>query len=133
MYVGNRYYTFRLGDAGFWSAYARYLAVGVLVAAGVVSLLSALVEMGGVDARLGQAIAAPARQSICIRPLQAVDLPDPGAPCGLRRPEAVEAKRGLTPLRYRLRWWKRSTTSSSSARAVPACAQPSRLTTPALT
>jgi len=27
------------------------------VAAGVVSLLSALVEMGGVDARLGQAIA----------------------------------------------------------------------------
>jgi putative flippase GtrA/acetyl esterase/lipase len=57
MYLGNRYYTFRLGHAGFWSAYARYLAVGLLVAAGVVGLLSALVEVGGVDARVGQAIA----------------------------------------------------------------------------
>ena len=27
MYLGNRYFTFRLGHAGFWSAYVRYLIV----------------------------------------------------------------------------------------------------------
>ena len=57
MYLGNRYYTFRLGHAGFWCAYARYLAVGVAVAGGVVAILTALVEVGGVDPRVGQAVA----------------------------------------------------------------------------
>jgi putative flippase GtrA len=56
MYVGNRYFTFRLGHAGFWKAYARYLAVGVLVAVVNAALLSVLVETTGVDARVGQAV-----------------------------------------------------------------------------
>ena len=28
MYLGNRYFTFRLGNDGFWSAYLRYMIVG---------------------------------------------------------------------------------------------------------
>ena len=56
MYIGNRYFTFRLGHAGFWKAYGRYLAVGLLVAAVNAALLSALVETTGVDARVGQAV-----------------------------------------------------------------------------
>ena len=56
MYVGNRYFTFRLGHAGFWRAYARYLAVGLLVAVVNAALLSALVESIGIDARVGQAV-----------------------------------------------------------------------------
>jgi putative flippase GtrA/acetyl esterase/lipase len=56
MYVGNRYFTFRLGHAGFWKAYARYLTVGVLVAVVNAALLSVLVETTGVDARVGQAV-----------------------------------------------------------------------------
>jgi putative flippase GtrA/acetyl esterase/lipase len=56
MYVGNRYFTFRLGHAGFWKAYARYLAVGVLVAVVNAALLSVLVETTGVDAWVGQAV-----------------------------------------------------------------------------
>jgi len=56
MYVGNRYFTFRLGHAGFWKAYARYLTVGLLVAAVNAALLSVLVETTSVDARIGQAI-----------------------------------------------------------------------------
>jgi putative flippase GtrA/acetyl esterase/lipase len=57
MYVGNRYFTFRLSHAGFWSAYGRYLAVGVLVAGCVVVLLGTFVEAVGMDVRLGQALA----------------------------------------------------------------------------
>lgn len=56
MYVGNRYFTFRLGHTGFWKAYARYLTVGLLVAAVNAALLSVLVETTGVDARVGQAV-----------------------------------------------------------------------------
>jgi putative flippase GtrA len=56
MYVGNRYFTFRLGHAGFWKAYARYLTVGVLVAVVNAALLSVLVESTGIDARAGQAV-----------------------------------------------------------------------------
>lgn len=56
MYVGNRYFTFRLGHAGFWRAYARYLTVGLLVAVVNAALLSVLVETTGVDARVGQAV-----------------------------------------------------------------------------
>ena len=41
MYLGNRSFTFRLGKGGFWTAYARYLAVGVVVLA-----LNALVLAG---------------------------------------------------------------------------------------
>jgi len=57
MYVGNRYFTFRLGHEGFWAAYARYLAVGLLVAGLNASLLTGLVEGAGVDPRIGQAAA----------------------------------------------------------------------------
>jgi putative flippase GtrA len=32
MYLGNRYFTFRLGNDGFWSAYLRYVIVGAVVA-----------------------------------------------------------------------------------------------------
>jgi putative flippase GtrA/pimeloyl-ACP methyl ester carboxylesterase len=57
MYIGNRYFTFRLGHKGFWTAYARYLAVGLLIAGLNASLLTALVEGAGVDPRVGQALA----------------------------------------------------------------------------
>jgi putative flippase GtrA/pimeloyl-ACP methyl ester carboxylesterase len=56
MYLGNRYFTFRLGREGFWSAYARYVAVGLAVAAANVAVLAALVEELGLGARVGQAL-----------------------------------------------------------------------------
>ena len=56
MYLGNRYFTFRLGHSGFWRAYGRYVAVGILIAALNALLLAALVEGCGLGARLGQAI-----------------------------------------------------------------------------
>jgi putative flippase GtrA len=57
MYVGNRYFTFRLGHDGLWSGYLRYAAVGGLVVALNVLLLAALVEGAGIGPRLGQALA----------------------------------------------------------------------------
>jgi putative flippase GtrA len=57
MYLGNRYFTFRLGHEGFWGAYLRYMLIGTLVAGMVVGLLAALVDGAGIDPRLGQAIA----------------------------------------------------------------------------
>jgi putative flippase GtrA len=57
MYLGNRYFTFRLGHEGFWGAYLRYMLVGALVAGAVVGLLAILVDVAGIDPRLGQAIA----------------------------------------------------------------------------
>ena len=57
MYLGNRYFTFRLGHDGFWGAYVRYMLVGVVVVALNAAILAALVEGTGIDARLGQAIA----------------------------------------------------------------------------
>lgn len=56
MYLGNRYFTFRLGHEGFWSAYLRYMLVGALVVGLNAGLLAALVEGTGIDPRLGQAI-----------------------------------------------------------------------------
>lgn len=57
MYVGNRYFTFRLGHEGFWAAYLRYMAVGLLVVVLITLVLAALVEGTGIDATLGNAIA----------------------------------------------------------------------------
>jgi putative flippase GtrA len=57
MYLGNRYFTFRLGHEGFWGAYLRYMLVGAVVAGAVVGLLALLVKGAGLDPRLGQAIA----------------------------------------------------------------------------
>ncbi len=57
MYLGNRYFTFRLGHDGFWPAYVRYFVVGIVVAALTVAVLAALVELTGLDARLGQGLA----------------------------------------------------------------------------
>lgn len=57
MYLGNRYFTFRLGHEGFWAAYLRYVLVGLVVAALTAGVLAALVELLALDARLGQAIA----------------------------------------------------------------------------
>lgn len=57
MYLGNRYFTFRLGNEGFWGAYLRYMVVGVVVAVLVAALLALLVEGFDLDPRLGQAIA----------------------------------------------------------------------------
>jgi putative flippase GtrA len=57
MYLGNRYFTFALGHDGFWGAYARYVGVGLLVAALAALLLACLVEGLGVDPRLGQGLA----------------------------------------------------------------------------
>ncbi len=44
MYLGNRYFTFRLGHEGFLEAYVRYSAVGVAVVALNAAFLAALVE-----------------------------------------------------------------------------------------
>lgn len=57
MYIGNRYFTFRLSHADFWKTYLRYLLVGVLVAAGTSILLAGLVQGVGLDPRIGQALA----------------------------------------------------------------------------
>lgn len=57
MYLGNRFFTFRLGRAGFWSAYARYVVVGVGVAAATAGVLAVLVEVFGAEATLGQFLA----------------------------------------------------------------------------
>jgi dolichol-phosphate mannosyltransferase len=57
MYLGNRYFTFRLGHVGFWSAYARYLLVGLIVAALTAVVLTFFVEVLGVHPTLGQALA----------------------------------------------------------------------------
>ena len=56
MYLGNRYFTFRLGHEGFWSAYARYLLVGLVVVAMNVAVLTVLVEGLGLDETLAQAL-----------------------------------------------------------------------------
>lgn len=56
MYLGNRYFTFRLGHEGFWSAYARYLLVGLVVVALNAVVLAALVEGVGLDETLAQAL-----------------------------------------------------------------------------
>lgn len=56
MYLGNRYFTFRLGHDGFWSAYARYLLVGFVVVALNAVVLAALVEGLGLDETLAQAL-----------------------------------------------------------------------------
>ena len=56
MYVGNRYFTFHLGHDGFWSAYARYLLVGLLVVAMNAAVLAALVESLGLDETIAQAL-----------------------------------------------------------------------------
>jgi putative flippase GtrA len=57
MYLGNRYFTFRLGHDGFWGAYARYLLVGVLVALLTALTLAFLVEALGIEPTVGQALA----------------------------------------------------------------------------
>jgi putative flippase GtrA len=57
MYLGNRYYTFRLGHEGFWSAYLRYLVVGLVVSVLVVAVLALLVELVGMHPTLGQGVA----------------------------------------------------------------------------
>ena len=57
MYLGNRYFTFRLGHRGFWSAYARYLLVGLLVAGLTAIVLVFFVEVLGLHPTLGQALA----------------------------------------------------------------------------
>jgi putative flippase GtrA len=56
MYVGNRFFTFRLNWEGFWGAYLRYMIVGAVVVALNALVLVALVEGTGIDARIGQAI-----------------------------------------------------------------------------
>jgi putative flippase GtrA len=56
MYLGNRYFTFRLGHEGFWATYVRYVITGAVVLALNAGILAALVEGTGIDPRLGQAI-----------------------------------------------------------------------------
>ena len=57
MYVGNRYFTFRLGHEGFWAGYVRYMAVGLLVVMLNALVLFALVEGTGIDATVGNGLA----------------------------------------------------------------------------
>ena len=57
MYLGNRYFTFRLGHDGFLTAYARYMGVGLIVVALNALVLAALVEGTGVDETFGNALA----------------------------------------------------------------------------
>ena len=56
MYLGNRYFTFRLGHEGFWSAYARYLLVGFVVVAMNAAVLALLVEGLDLDETVAQAL-----------------------------------------------------------------------------
>lgn len=56
MYIGNRYFTFRLGHVGFWNAYLRYMIVGAVVAGLNAGILAALVQGTGIDSRIGVAI-----------------------------------------------------------------------------
>ena len=56
MYLGNRYFTFRLGNDGFWSAYARYLLVGLAVVALNAAVLALFVEGLGLEETLAQAL-----------------------------------------------------------------------------
>jgi putative flippase GtrA/acetyl esterase/lipase len=56
MYLGNRYFTFRLGHDGFVRAYGRYVAVGAAIAVLNAALLGGFVEGCGLEARLGQAL-----------------------------------------------------------------------------
>ena len=56
MYLGNRYFTFRLGHEGFWAAYARYMIVGLVVAAMNAAVLALIVEGLGLDETLAQAL-----------------------------------------------------------------------------
>lgn len=56
MYLGNRYFTFRLGHSGFWGAYGRYVLVGAVVAGLNAVLLALLVELIGLRPTPGQAI-----------------------------------------------------------------------------
>jgi putative flippase GtrA len=56
MYLGNRFFTFRLGNDGFWSAYARYLLVGLVVVVLNAVVLAILVEVAGLDEMLAQAL-----------------------------------------------------------------------------
>jgi len=57
MYIGNRYFTFRLGHDGFWAGYGRYIAVGVVVVALNALVLAALVEGTGIDATIANGLA----------------------------------------------------------------------------
>jgi putative flippase GtrA len=56
MYLGNRYFTFGLGHAGFWAAYLRYMIVGVVVVGLNAGVLAAIVEGTSLDVRIAQAI-----------------------------------------------------------------------------
>ena len=56
MYLGNRYFTFRLGHQGFWSAYLRYIVVGIAVVVLNAGILALLVEVASLDATLAQAL-----------------------------------------------------------------------------
>ena len=57
MYIGNRYFTFRLGHEGFWTGYVRYMAVGLLVVVLNALVLFALVEGTGIDPTIGNGLA----------------------------------------------------------------------------
>lgn len=56
MYLGNRYFTFRLDSRGFWGAYVRYLLVGLVVVGLNAAVLAVLVEVLGLDETLAQAL-----------------------------------------------------------------------------
>jgi putative flippase GtrA len=56
MYLGNRYFTFRLGQDGFWAAYLRYILVGLVVIAMNAAVLTVFVEGLGLDETLAQAL-----------------------------------------------------------------------------
>ena len=56
-YLGNRYFTFRLGHERFFRAYLSYIVAGLVVVVVVVVILAVLVERLGVDPVVGQAIA----------------------------------------------------------------------------
>jgi putative flippase GtrA/acetyl esterase/lipase len=56
MYLGNRYFTFRLGHHGLAAGYLRYLVVGLLVVVLNLGALTALVEGAGLDPRVANAL-----------------------------------------------------------------------------
>ena len=56
MYLGNRYFTFRLGHDGFWGAYLRYVVVGLVVVALNAAILAVLVEFASIDEIVAQGL-----------------------------------------------------------------------------
>ena len=74
MYVGNRYFTFALGHAGFWAAYLRYALVGIVIVALNAAVLVFLVEVVGAPSHARPGAVAARADADGVPPQQALDV-----------------------------------------------------------